>query len=305
MKFFSSILVPGTGIFLLTISLCAQQLPKDEPSRGNAVARPGRDGKRVVRPDNTDPTADELDRAIEGDERPVSRLNKIVKDKLKITDGERAGYKKSLEDSKANITRLLSAFSCSTALVVDLSDPRCTDDAYLFEGSYYSFRYKGYGQSSWTDLSLIEGEFTAGNKWNTVGFIIDLGKKADFNRLDENAKEIRDLWELPSAETLAEKKEQRENLEKGFALEDVFVSSKAKFQIDHVYLLRTTTYRVEGGMAMFRSAFNWYNTDSLFVLKAMDFDGRRTATIGWKRLLQRVAPLLKDKEKEKEKTREG
>ncbi len=152
---------------------------------------------------------------------------------------------------------------------------------------------------------MIEGEFTAGNKWNTVGFIIDLGKDTDFNRLDENSKEIRYLWKLPSAETLAGKKEQRENLEKGFTFENISVSSKAKFQIGHVYLLRTTTYRVMDGTAMFRSAFNWYNTDSLFVLKAVDFDGQRTATIGWKRLLQRVAPLLKDKDKDKEKTREG
>jgi hypothetical protein len=286
MKFFSSVLMICAGIFLLTVSLRAQQAPMD-PARNKVAMPSGREN---------DPIGDALDRGLENDGRPVSRMSKIVKDKLKLTDEEKDSYKRSLGDSKANISRLLSAFSCSTALVVDLSDPRCTEDAYLFEGSYYSFRYKGYGQNRWTDMSLIEGEFNAGNRWNTVGFIIDLGKDADFNRLDEDSKEIRAMWQLPGAETLSEKAQQKEKLEKGFTSDEIFVSSKAKFQINHVYVLRTTTYRIQGDYAMFRNGFNWYNTDSLFIIKALDFDGQRTATIGWKRLMQRVAPMLKDKD---------
>ena len=271
------------------------QLPTQNPVN-NPISRPDRRGNNPIRVESSDPIGEDLDRSQEAGYRPVSRMQKAIKEKLRITDEEKTNYKRAVNDSKANIIRLLSAFSCSTALVVDLSDPRCADNPLFFAGSYYSFRYKDYGESAWTDLNLIEEEFTAGNKWNTVGLIVDLGEAADFSKLDENSKEIKELWDLPSAETLEEKTEQKTKLEKGFIYEEVFVSSKARLLPNHTYLLRTIGYRVDGGFSMFSNAFNWHNTDSLFVLKALDFQEQR-ATIAWKKLMQRVAPMLREKEK--------
>jgi hypothetical protein len=298
MKIFSSIVIVFGGTFLFAASGAAQ-LPSNNPSQANAVSRPGRNGAIRTPPSSADAIAEELDRAAETGERPVYRMHKVMREKLRITDEEKAGFKKSLNDGKANIARLLSAFSCSTSLVIDLRDPRCLENPDPFEGSYYSFRYKDYGESPWTDLNLIEDEFTAGNKWNTVGLIVDLGEGADFAKLDESAKEVKTLWDLPGAETLEEKTEQRAKLEKGFTYEEVFVGSKAKVQPNHKYLLRTIAYRIESGFAAFRSAFNWYNTDSVFVFKVVEANDQRVVTVGWKKLMQRVAPMLKEKEKKK------
>lgn len=290
-------LIVCAGMFLFPALTPAQARTGSASSK----VQPTRGDIRPLIPQNSsDPLADAMDRSIElGDRGSTSRMHKEVREKLKITDEEKANYKKALNDSKANIVRLLSAFSCSTSLVIDMSDSRCSENPYYFEGSYYSFRYKDYGESPWMDLNLIEDEFTAGNKWNTVGFLVDLGDGADFSKLDENSKEIKALWQLPSAETLEEKTEQRTKLEKGFTYNEVFVTNKTKLQANHTYLLRTIAYRVEGGFAMFKSAFNWYNTDSLFVFKVAAFDDQRIATIGWKKMMQRVAPMLRDKEKEK------
>ena len=288
---FSSVFLLTCGSLFLSAAFACAQLPGDTrpPRRGPAQATPLT---------SSDSIAAELDRSMDATiNHPSSKLRKEIKEKLKVSDEEKAGYKKSLNDGKANIVRLLSAFSCNTSQIIDVGDPRCSENPDFFEGAYYSFRYKDYGESPWTDLSLVENEFTAGNKWQTLGFLVDLGHDAEFGKVDENTREAKTLWDLPSAETLDEKSEQKTKLEKGFTYEDIFVSSKAKFRPDHTYLLRTISYRIEGGFAMFGSGFNWYNTDSMFVLRVANFDGQRTATIAWKKLLQRLAPMLKDKEK--------
>ena len=301
MKIILSILIVCAGLFLFPALSPAQVRNDGPPPKASGNGQPTRSDLRPLIPQtSSDPLADAMERAVNfGDRSPSPRMSKEVREKLKITDEEKANYKRALNDSKANIVRLLSAFSCSTSVVIDLSDPRCSENPYYFEGSYYSFRYKDYGESPWMDLNLIEEEFTAGNKWNTVGILVDLGDGADFGKLDESSKEIKALWELPCAETLEEKTEQKTKLEKGFTYNEIFVSNKTKLQANHTYLLRTIAYRVEGGFAMFKSAFNWYNTDSLFVFKVAAFDDQRIATIGWKKLMQRVAPMLRDKEKEK------
>jgi hypothetical protein len=233
--------------------------------------------------------------------RPLSTIRKEIREKLKLTDSDKDNYRKMAGDKKANIARILSSFSCSTSMVVDVSDPRCLENPDFSVGSYYSFRYKDYGESPWTDVSFIEGEFSAGNKWHTVGFLADLGETADFDKLDGKTEEIKALWELPSAETIEEKTKLKKELETGFTSGRLFLTSKMKAQANHTYMLRTISYRMDGGFQTFRAGFNWYNTDSLFVFKIVEMDAEKNATVAWKKIFQKVAPVLSDKEKDKDK----
>jgi len=259
-----------------------------------AVPRPRRENPQTTLRSSNDPEDDMLILF-----RPLSTIRKEIREKIKLTDADRDNYRKAAGDKKANIARILSSFSCSTALVVDVSDPRCQENPEFSVGSYYSFRYKDYGESPWTDLSLVEGQFSAGNKWHTVGFLADLGETIEFGKLDSKTEEIKRLWELPPAETLEEKTKQKTELENGFTTGDLFLTSKMKVQANHVYLLRTIAYRLDGGFQTFRAGFNWYNTDSLFIIKIVELDAEKNATVAWKKISQKVAPILADKEKEK------
>lgn len=285
-----------TGLNLCAFPALTQTAAGQTPATGSA----GRTPARVEDPRGfMIPSGNATEQEGETVQRPLAVIRKEVREKVKLSNDEKDKYKMLAGDKKANVIRILSAFSCSTTMVVDISDPRCSENPDMAVVSYYSFRIKDYGESPWTDLSLVEDEFTAGNKWHTVGYIVDLGETADFAKLDADTEEIKALWEIPGAETYKEKAKQKAELEKGFTSGKLFLSSKVKLQVNHTYLLRTVAYRLDGGFAAFRGGFNWYNTDSLFVFKVAEFDTRRTATLIWKKIFQKVAPILTDKEKEK------
>jgi hypothetical protein len=232
--------------------------------------------------------------------RPLPEIRKELKEKIKVSDQDRDQLRNSVGDRKANIVRIVSSFSCSSSVVIDLSDPRCSENPDISVVSYYSFRSKEYGESAFTDISLSEGELSAGNKWHTVGILVDFGEAAEFSKLDGTSEYVKALWTMDGPETLSEKAKQKEALEKGIALGNLSLTSKLKIQLNHTYLVRSTSYRLEGMfMAGPIAGFGWNNTDSLFVIKVIAIAPDKTATIAWKRLLQRVAPLLKDKEKSK------
>jgi hypothetical protein len=184
--------------------------------------------------------------------------------------------------------------------VINVGDPRCLENPDLSVVSYYSFRAKDYSESPWTDISLSEGEMTAGNKWHTVGALADLGEAADFGKLDQQTDAVKSLWAMDVPETLEQKSKQKTDLEKGVTVGGLALSSRVTIQANHVYLVRTTSYRLEGNFnSGFIGGFNWNNTDSLFAFKVLAIGPDKTATIAWKRLFQRVAPILKNKEEKK------
>lgn len=232
-------------------------------------------------------------------QRPIALIRKELKEKLKLSDDEKDNYKKLAGDKRANIARMISSFSCSTSLVVDLSDPRCSDNPDFVLVSYFSFRYKEYGESPWTDINLIEDNIAAGNKWQTLGFLADLGEEVEFGKIDSRSEEVKTLWEFREAEDMQEKTLQRAELEKGITAGGLLLSSKMKYQANHTYLVRTISYRMDGFYGV-GFGFNWHNTDSLFVFKVVGVEEDRTVTIAWRKLLQKIAPVLEDKKEKKE-----
>lgn len=233
--------------------------------------------------------------------RPLSSIRKEIREKLKLSDDEKDNYRKLAGDKKANVVRVISSFSCSTSLVVDLSDPRCSDNPDYSIVSYYSFRFRDFGESPWTDVSFIEDELTAGNKWQTAGFLADLGDAAEFGRLDSKSEEVKALWEFKEAVTVDEKSKQREELEKGFSFGNLFLGNKMKMLLNHTYLVRTISYRVENSFRGFGPGFSWHNTDSLFIFKVVGLDDDRTVTLAWKKIFQKIAPVLEEKKEKKDK----
>jgi hypothetical protein len=231
--------------------------------------------------------------------KPATEIRKETREKIHLSGDEKDSYKKSSGDKKANVVRMLTAFSCSSAMVIDVSDPRCAENPDLATVSYYSFRVKDYGKGPFTDINLVEDELDAGNKWQTVGMIADVGDAADFAKLDEGSADVDAIWNLPTATTFKEMTKQRADIEGGFSAGKLTVTNKLKFQTGHTYLLRTIAYRT-GDYSTFSSDFSWYNTDSMFVFKIADIDDKRAVTIIWKKVYQRVAPLLQTKEKEKQ-----
>ncbi len=291
-----------SGILILAVLILIAFSVVTQTSIGQT--NPAPDGKSVpsFRPRREDPrnrirvSDDPTDNIIIGF-RPLSNIRRELKEKLRISDSEKDRYKLLAGDKKANIARILSSFSCSTTLVVDISDPRCLENPDFAIGSFYSFRYKDYGEGPWTDLSLIEDELNAGNKWHTVGFLSDLGNGVEFSTLNGKTEEIKTLRDFPPAETMAEKAKQKTELEEGRTSGGLFLTSKMKIRAGHVYMLRTISYRLEGGGQMFIGGFNWYNTDTLFIFKIVELDADKTATVAWKKISQKVAPVLTDKGK--------
>jgi hypothetical protein len=294
--------VSGLPVFLVIIlsTLVAGdfpvlgQTPVGNEGKTMPIVRPRRENPRAAIKTEEDPT----DNLMIGF-RPLSNIRKEIKEKLKLTDDDKDNYRLAAGDKKANITRILSAFSCSTSLIVDVSDPRCSENPDFFVGSYYSFRFKDYGESPWTDVGLIEDEITAGNKWHTIGYLIDLGDGVEFGKLDSRSEEIKSLWEFQQPETMQENAKQKADLESGFSSGKLFLTKKVKAQANHVYMLRTISFRLEGDGYFMRAGFNWHNTDSLFVFKILEMDTDKTLTVAWKRIFQKVAPILEDKNKDK------
>jgi hypothetical protein len=248
----------------------------------------------------SDATTEELERHSMPPMPRLAELRREIKEKLRMTDEEKTNYKRSVDDPKANIIRILSAYSCNTSMVIDVSDARCADNPGFSSGSFFSFRFKDYGESPWTDLSLVEGEMTAGNKWHTIGMIADLGD-ANFSALDDDSAQVQALWAVPSGETVGESNEMKKKLVDGIHCGDLLLTAKARMQPNHTYLLRTLTYRVSNDGGAWVNGFNWYNTDSLFVFRVADFTDGRAATLIWKKLMQRVAPVLKEQDRNKDK----
>lgn len=289
------LILAGAILFALSVVTETSSGQTNTPPDGKTFPdlRPGRENSR--NPAQFEDPAENIMAGL----RPLSDIRRDMKEKLKISDAEKNQYKSLVGDKKAIITRILSAFSCSTTLVVDLSDPRCSENPGFSVGSYYSFRYRDYGESPWTDISLTEDELNAGNKWHTVGILADLGEAVEFGKLNSKTAEIKMLREFPPAKSLPEKGKQKTELEAGFTAGNLFLTSKIKIQANHVYVLRTISYRLEGGYYMFVAGFNWYNTDSLFVFKVVKLDAEKNATVAWRKISQDIAPVLANKEEEK------
>lgn len=224
--------------------------------------------------------------------RPMDTIRKDIKDRLKISDDQRDSYRAQAGDKKARVARVFSSYSCSTSLVLDVSDPRCLENPDLQIVSYYSFRFKDYGEGPWTDVNFVEDNIVTGNKWHTTGLIVDLGTGADFAKIDEKSAEVSTMWNFPEAETIEDKVQQKVDLEDGIKSGEFVLRSKLKVQPNHTYIVRTISYRPRRG---FYSGFAWYNTDSIFVFKVMEVNENRTVTLVWKKLQQKVAPILESK----------
>lgn len=290
----TTIVLFGAGLILAEVAE-AQVTTGDPAQRRVNIPKPP-----PPRPMRTESTMDRMDsterigesRYVDNRMRPLDAIRREIKEKLKISDDQKDNFRRLVGDKKARVARVMAAYSCSSSLVLDVSDPRCLENPDLQIVSYYSFRFKDYGEAPWTDVAFVEDDIVAGNKWHTTGMIVDLGTEADFVKLDEKSAEATSLWNFQEAENAEDKTQQKVDLESGIKSGQFVFRSKLKVQPNHTYMVRTISYRPGRGLY---AGFTWHNTDSIFVFKVMEVKEDRTMTLVWKKLLQKVAPVLETK----------
>jgi hypothetical protein len=218
---------------------------------------------------------------------PEYRISSKAEKRAKLTEQE----KTELKDSRRNglkAVKMYVAPKCAEKLVVDVSDPACSENYDLLPISYFSF-FDGMHGQLYADVRLSDGTLIAGRGLYVQGFLVDLGD-AGIAALDKRSENVVKLAGYPVAKTTSEAEKQLSDLEKGIVADGIRLVSKQKLAAGRSFLLRIVAYGAPD------SAITPYNFDAVLALRVERMTSDNMAIIVWKKLSEKTAPRLKSKD---------
>ncbi len=219
---------------------------------------------------------------------PEYRVSSKALKRTKFSDEEKLSYKDAKKDG-VKLLKLFIAPKCAENFVIDVSDPRCTENFEYIPVSYYSFFDGVYGQM-FGELRLLEGFLVAGSGRYIHGFLVDLGE-TDVGALDKKSPEVKKITDYAIAKTSDEADKQVEELLTGINYEGAIFASQKKIVPDHTYLMRIVAY------ALPDEIMSPYNYDSVIAIRIAKLTDDGMAIIFWKKLSEKTAPKLQRNKK--------
>ncbi len=205
--------------------------------------------------------------------------------RVKFTKDEKAQYKPATRSGE-KLLKIYIAPDCATKLVVDVSDPRCTENFLLFAVSYFSFFVGDYGQQ-FGELQMSGDSLIGGRDLYRQGMLLDLGDR-DIGSLNKQSPEVVALSSFKIAKTVDTATKQRDDLEKaGIEVGGLRLTSKRKISPKNSYLFRFISYSRSEWVGLPQSY------DSIIALRIDRLTTDGFAVVLWKRLSQKTAPRLK------------
>lgn len=215
---------------------------------------------------------------------PEYRVSAKAEKRAKLTEQEKTEFKDSRK-SGLKIVKMYVAPKCAERLVVDVSDPACSENYDLLPISFYSF-FDGMHGQLYADVRLFDGSLIAGRGLYVQGFLVDIGD-AGISALDKRSEIVVRLAGYPVAKTTADAEKQLAELEAGIAADGIRLFSKQKLTAGKSYLLRIVAYGTPD------SPITPYNFDTVLALRVERLTPDNMAIIAWKKLSEKTAPRLK------------
>lgn len=152
-------------------------------------------------------------------------------------------------------------------------------------GAFYSFRTKLYREDLYSDLHYRDGNFLVGVGKLNVGLIAPLGQ-LDVETFGSDSEIVKQLKKYKIPKKSKRIDEQKDLIKTGIKLGETVFGPSARVEKNQTYLLRSVAY---DSIAL---KYVDKRLDVIIALKVVDLESDGVATIVWKRLSKRGAPLI-------------
>ncbi len=268
------------GSVLIALGLAAgvfAQSPTPTP-RQSVLSR-----ENVRQSDDDDNLSDSKFGELYRDEFQQLQVSEKARKRAKLTDAEKNALREIRRDGFKTL-KLFVAPACADRLVIDVSDPRCSEGYDFLQVSYYSFFYEIYGHKL-GELRIVDDEFRVVLRGILQGFIVDLGE-VDPRSVGRDSESVRFVADYPIARTQSDFDQQRKELEgDGISYSGRMLTTRQKLVAGHTYLLRSIQYGQSGTLV--------FTFDNVIVIKLERLTDDGMAIISWKKIADKKAPSLK------------